>query len=103
MNPSEPWVEVVWAQADQQTLLRLPFVAGMSVAEVLLSAQNQADWSCLDFRAVVGYGVFGRRVTEATALHPGDRVELLRALEIDPKVERRTRVQQARKKRSQSG
>ena len=39
--------------------------------------------------------VFGRRVSDATILHDGDRLELLRALVIDPKQARRRRAETA--------
>jgi putative ubiquitin-RnfH superfamily antitoxin RatB of RatAB toxin-antitoxin module len=40
-----------------------------------------------------GLAVFGSAATMATALHDGDRVELLRGLQVDPKQARRLRAQ----------
>lgn len=37
-------------------------------------------------------GIYGRIATLETPLHPGDRVEIYRALEIDPKDIRRRRA-----------
>ncbi len=40
----------------------------------------------------VGYAVFGIRATSATVLCDGDRLELLRGLQADPKDARRRRA-----------
>jgi len=46
--------------------------------------------------AVAGYAVFGVRVQLATLLRDGDRLELLEALQIDPKDARRRRAAASR-------
>ncbi|MFL6586203.1 MAG: RnfH family protein [Luteimonas sp.] len=46
--------------------------------------------------AVAGYAVFGVRVQSATLLRDGDRLELLEALQIDPKDARRRRAAASR-------
>lgn len=43
-------------------------------------------------QALTGLAVFGVTATESTPLHDGDRVELLRGLQIDPKQARRLRA-----------
>jgi putative ubiquitin-RnfH superfamily antitoxin RatB of RatAB toxin-antitoxin module len=43
-----------------------------------------------------GYGVFGLLAEPATLLRDGDRVELLRPLQVDPKEARRRRAQRQR-------
>lgn len=45
---------------------------------------------------LAGLAVFGRRVGEEAVLRDGDRLELLRALAIDPKEARRRRAETAR-------
>jgi putative ubiquitin-RnfH superfamily antitoxin RatB of RatAB toxin-antitoxin module len=42
-------------------------------------------------------GIGGRRVAPGTALHDGDRIEILRPLAVDPKEGRRRRAQKARR------
>ena len=44
---------------------------------------------------LAGMAIFGRRVTESATLADGDRLELLRALAIDPKQARRRRAETA--------
>jgi putative ubiquitin-RnfH superfamily antitoxin RatB of RatAB toxin-antitoxin module len=38
------------------------------------------------------FGIFGRRVPPGTRLAPGDRIEVYRALAMDPKEARRRRA-----------
>ena len=45
---------------------------------------------------VVAFAVFGQRVERDTPLQDGDRLELLRPLEADPKLARRQRVESQR-------
>ena len=46
---------------------------------------------------VTGYAIFGINAEATTPLHDGDRVELLRALQIDPKDARRRRASKAKR------
>lgn len=43
----------------------------------------------------IGLGVFGLAATPTTRLRDGDRVELLRGLQVDPKQARRLRAQRS--------
>ena len=88
-------VELVYAPQGQLPLhVNVPFVSGMTVADVL----NQSDLfeqypearDCL-------LGIFSKRVSMDTALRPGDRVELYRPLLSDPKEKRRQRAVVAKK------
>ncbi len=45
----------------------------------------------------IGLAVFGVTAKKATPLHDGDRVELLRGLQLDPKQARRLRAQRGGK------
>lgn len=46
--------------------------------------------------ALAGMAIFGKRVDAGRPLQAGDRLELLRALAIDPKQARRKRAEAAR-------
>lgn len=45
----------------------------------------------------IGLAVYGVAATRSTPLHDGDRVELLRDLQLDPKQARRLRAQRSGK------
>jgi len=67
---------------------------GATVAEAL----QAASWA-LDAE-FTGLSVFGVAARADTPLHEGDRVELLRALQVDPKQARRLRAERRPLKRS---
>jgi putative ubiquitin-RnfH superfamily antitoxin RatB of RatAB toxin-antitoxin module len=78
-------IEVVraWPRRHESALLDLPATA--TVADAL-------NASGFDQAGVGGYAVFGERAEAADVLRDGDRVELLRPLQIDPKEARRRRA-----------
>ncbi len=45
----------------------------------------------------IGLAIFGVAATQSTALHDGDRVELLRGLLVDPRQARHLRAQRSSK------
>jgi len=59
-----------------------------------LDVMRQTAPDALD--AVAGYAVFGVRVQPGSPLRDGDRLELLEALQIDPKDARRRRAAASR-------
>ena len=94
-------VEVAYALPDRQFLEVLDLPAGTT-------AQNAVAASGLFERhpALVslpdGIGIHGRRVEPEVLLEEGDRVEVYRALLVDPKEARRRRAEaKANRKKSQ--
>ena len=91
-------VEVCYALPQRQwrVLLRLPVD---STVEDAIERSNLK----LTIRDLVvddeHVGVFGRKVTLKTPLRDGDRVELYRPLQCDPKEVRRERAAQAKPRR----
>ena len=59
----------------------------------------QAAFPNLDF-TTLAVGVWGETANRERLLQAGDRVELYRPLSADPKLARRTRVDQAAKRRA---
>ncbi|MFM2066795.1 MAG: hypothetical protein RLZZ584_1704 [Pseudomonadota bacterium] len=86
-------VEVTWSAAPRHTgLVMLSLPPGCTVADAVTACAAQwmqdglqaDDWTA---------AVWGWRVTPQAALRSGDRVELCRALQVDPKEARRLRYQ----------
>jgi putative ubiquitin-RnfH superfamily antitoxin RatB of RatAB toxin-antitoxin module len=79
-------IEVVraWPRRFESTFVELP--EGSTVADALAHVPMEAG--------EVAVAVHGLRATAQTALHDGDRVELLRPLIADPKDARRRRAEQ---------
>lgn len=80
-------VEVVHATPDRQVVRSVRLRQGATVADALVIS---GLW---DFRvdAAAGVGLWGRVVPTDTVLRDGDRVEIYRALVVDPKEARRRR------------
>lgn len=79
-------VEVIraWPRRHEARMLDLPEAA--TVTDALAA-------SGFDQAGVAGYALFGERVAPGHGLRDGDRVELLRPLQVDPRQARRRRAQ----------
>jgi len=81
-------VEVVFAMADKQRLIPLSLARGATVADAIAESaiNEQFPGAKLD---ELEAGIWGRPVERDHVLSDGDRVEIYRALEIDPREARR--------------
>lgn len=89
-------VEVVYAQADSQQLLRLTLPRGIDAREAVMRSGLEAQFPELDL-ANCPLGVFGKVLAkpEERLLEEGDRVEIYRPLIADPKEVRKLRAARA--------
>ncbi len=83
-------VTVVWATPDRQDVVALSLPAGASVATAL-SASGLVQAYALSLHEL-HLGVYGRRAALDRPLADGDRVEIYRPLQADPKDARRARI-----------
>ena len=85
-------VEVVYALPDRywSALVELP--VGSNVAQALAAANLEEKVPGLEIDSDM-LAIFSRPATLTTALHDGDRIELLRPLPLDPKQLRRERAE----------
>lgn len=91
MASAEVAVEVVYAAAPhdvRQVSLRLR--AGSTLADALRESRL-LDGLAADQADALQAGIWGRAAALATPLRDGDRVELTRGLQVDPKEARRQR------------
>ena len=87
-------VEVVVAWPRRHVSRRLSLAAGSTVGDAVAAAGfDGATMAC-----VSAFAVHGERVEAHTVLGDGDRVELLRVLQADPKVARRRRAERQRQR-----
>ena len=84
-------VEVVYALPARQRILEVRVPSGSTVETALRAPEVLAEHPQIDL-ACVKVGIFGRRVSPKHVLHPGDRIEIYRALIADPKTARRKRA-----------
>ncbi|MFP5373853.1 MAG: RnfH family protein [Gammaproteobacteria bacterium] len=81
-------VELVLAWPRRHLARRLRLAAGSTVADAVAAACLQPEL----LAQVDGYAIHGLRVETDERLCDGDRVELLRPLQMDPKEARRRRA-----------
>ncbi len=88
-------VEVVYALRLQQEAVELALDEGTTVRE---AADRSGLLSGLasEVLAQISFAVWGRNVTPDFVLEEGDRLELLRPLQADPKETRRARARRKR-------
>lgn len=96
MDRSVIAVEVVYALADKQKLLRLTVPQGTTVREAALRSGMEGFFPGLDL-ATSPLGIFGKAVPkpDERVLEEGERVEIYRPLIADPKEVRKQRAAKA--------
>ena len=98
INPAEPAaVEVVYARADVQSVVRLVLPpAGMTAAQAITASGLCSKHPELASGNLV-VGIFGKPCESTHVLQAGDRVEIYRPLRNDPRALRRARAAAAPK------
>lgn len=84
-------VEVVFALRERQELIETEVGEGATVADVIAISDLSRAFPAIDFAALQA-GIWGRPVARNEPVRDGDRVELYRPLEIDPKEARRLKA-----------
>ena len=84
-------VEVVFALAEQQVLKAVELSDGATVADAIDASCIAQQFPSADLEKLQA-GVWGKPVARTCAVRDGDRVELYRPLEMDPREARRLRA-----------
>ncbi len=95
---NEITIEVAYAAARSQTILRLRVKSGTTVGEAIKQSGILGQFPEIDL-GLNKVGIFGKLARTDTLLRYGDRVEIYRALIADPKEARRQRAQAAKRGR----
>lgn len=83
-------VWVAYAVVDQQFLIALDFVHGMTVSDAI---RNSRIETLTELPEKLQVGIFGEKVDSLNQqIEVGDRVEIYRALTVNPKDKRRKRA-----------
>lgn len=101
MDKSSIVVEVVYALADKQKLLRLTVPRGTTVRQAALQSGMQVHFPDVDLQNSP-LGIFGKAVSkpDERMLEEGERVEIYRPLIADPKEVRKQRAAKAAQARA---
>ena len=88
-------VEVVYALPGEQVLFTVMLPPGSTIRDALERSGISERFPDVDFSSC-RVGVFGKVRSRDSALADGDRVEIYRVLNAEPKEARRARVRQRR-------
>ena len=89
-------VEVAFALPERQTLISVEVGRNTTLKQAIDLSGICADYPEINL-ARNAVGIFGKLSTLDTTLKAGDRVEIYRPLQIDPKEARRQRAQAEKK------
>ena len=89
-------VSVVYALPAIQTLADLEMAEGATVGDALQICRSMPQFSDLELDSMP-VGIYGRVVPADTVLHEGDRMEIYRPLQADPREARRRRSAKRRR------
>ena len=81
-------VEIIFATADEQLLSVLTVPANATIGDVIAMSALAEHFPEHDLGAM-RVGVWGHPADRSQAVRDGDRIEIYRPLEIDPRVARR--------------
>lgn len=84
-------VEVVYAKPDKQTLLTVSLSENCTVAEAILQSGILTQFSELNLETLA-VGIFSTPCALDRIVKNGDRIEIYRPLQHDPKEARRQRA-----------
>jgi putative ubiquitin-RnfH superfamily antitoxin RatB of RatAB toxin-antitoxin module len=81
-------IEVAYARPQRQRIVTLQVRAGSSVRDALRQSRLGDEFAEIDMQHCP-VGVFGREITDDYVIKAGDRIEIYRPLERDPRDARR--------------
>jgi uncharacterized protein len=94
-EPRRIAIEVAYAEPDRQIVLPLQVVPGTVAREAVRQSGLLTRIAGLELDSL-SLGVFGVPVSPCTPLAHGDRVEIYRPLQVEPKQARRNRAARPR-------
>jgi uncharacterized protein len=87
-------VEVVYALPDHAIAQHYRLAEGISVGELLIKVRADPKFAGIEWGGTA-VGVYGQQVSGEQRLRDGDRLEIYRPLQEDPKSARRRRAKKS--------
>jgi putative ubiquitin-RnfH superfamily antitoxin RatB of RatAB toxin-antitoxin module len=84
-------IEAAYARPDRQRIVTLRIPVGLSVRQALVQSGLGDEFPEIDILHCP-VGIFGREITDDYVIQTGDRLEIYRPLEHDPRNARRERA-----------
>ncbi len=88
-------IELSYATATRQVLLELSVAAGQSVGQVIIESGIYAEFPNQGLESAE-VGVWGHPVERSHAVRDGDRIEIYRPLQMEPREARRLLAESGR-------
>jgi uncharacterized protein len=85
-------VELIYIKPDSQNCLKLDLVKGSNIEQAINKSGLLERFPEIDLQ-INKVGIFSKIQELDTVLQPGDRIEIYRPLQTDPKEARRRRAQ----------
>lgn len=93
-------VEVAYALPDKQRIIKLEVDPGTTAWEAVKVSGIEQHFEELSLATTPSLGVWGKAVEADRVLEPGERVEIYRPLQVDPKEVRKARAARAKEART---
>jgi len=87
-EPDYITIEVVYALPDRQKLIQMDVPVGSTVRQIVCNSGLEQEFAGLNL-ASCALGIFGREVVSTAIAEEGDRIEIYRPLDMDPREARR--------------
>jgi putative ubiquitin-RnfH superfamily antitoxin RatB of RatAB toxin-antitoxin module len=84
-------VEIVYAKPEKQAVISISIAENATISEVILQSGILTQFPEIDLD-VVNVGIFSTPCTLEKKVENGDRIEIYRPLQTDPKEARRQRA-----------
>jgi len=81
-------VEIAFVAPERQSLRKVSVASGATVADVIANSGLHAEFPEYEIDRLA-VGIWGREVERTQAVKAGDRLEIYRPLELDPREARR--------------
>ena len=96
-------IEVAYALPDRQRICAVTVPEGTTASEAIVLSGIEDEFDELNLADGLKLGIFGKAIKGDQVLKPGERVEIYRALKIDPKEVRKRRAAEAKERRAEKG
>jgi len=91
-------VEVAYALPEKQEIVMVEVLPGTTAMEAVLQSGIEKSFPGIELEGAK-LGIFGKAIKPAKVLHTGDRVEIYRPLQADPKEVRKERAARVKARR----
>lgn len=94
-------IEVAYALPERQLIRTLTVPHGTTALEAVSLSGIEGEFDELSLVDSPKLGIFGKAIKGDRVLNPGERVEIYRALKVDPKEVRKRRAAEAKERRAE--